>query len=66
MLLKGVTQMVDLNLIRDLTNAFGPSGFEEDVVKVIKEYGTQFDIESDILNNVFARLNNNTGKKPVI
>jgi len=58
--------MVNLNLIRDLTNAFGPSGFEEDVVKVIKEYGTPFDIESDSMNNVFARLKSNTGKKPVI
>lgn len=58
--------MVDINLIRDLTNAFGPSGFEDDVVKVIKEYGSEFDIESDSMNNVFARLRNNTGRKPVV
>lgn len=58
--------MVDLNLIRDLTNAFGPSGFEEDVVKVIKEYATDFDVDWDSMNNVFARLKSNTGKKPVI
>lgn len=58
--------MVDLNLIRDLTNAFGPSGFEEDVVKVIKEYTTDFNVDWDSMNNVFASLKNNTGKKPVI
>ncbi|WP_326910575.1 M42 family metallopeptidase [Sedimentibacter sp. MB31-C6] len=58
--------MVDINLIRDLTNAFGPSGFEDDVVKVIKEYGSEFDIESDSMNNVFAKLRNNTGKKPIV
>ena len=58
--------MVDLNLIKDLTNAFGPSGFEDDVVKVIKEYTKDFDVESDSMNNVFARLKSNTGKKPVI
>lgn len=58
--------MVDIKLIKDLTNAFGPSGFEEDVVKVIKEYGKEFDIESDSMNNVFAKLKSNTNKKPVI
>ena len=25
--------MIDMNVLRDLTNAFGPSGFEEDVVR---------------------------------
>lgn len=58
--------MVDINLIRDITNAFGPSGFEDDVVKVIMEYGKSFNLESDAMNNVFASLKGNTGKKPVI
>lgn len=58
--------MVDLNLVRDLTNAFGPSGFEDDVVEVIKEYTNDFNVESDSMNNVFAGLKSNTGKKPVI
>lgn len=63
---KGEVEMVDINLIKDITNAFGPSGFEDDVVKVIKEYGKDFNIESDSMNNVYARLKSNTGKKPVI
>ena len=29
--------MGNIELIKDLTNAFGPSGFEEDVVEVIKK-----------------------------
>jgi putative aminopeptidase FrvX len=58
--------MVDINLVRDITNAFGPSGFEDDVVEVIKKYGKEFDLKSDAMNNVFARLKGNTGKKPVI
>lgn len=58
--------MADINLIRDMTNAFGPSGFEEDVVKVIKEYCGDFNVENDSMNNVFAGLKSNTGKKPVI
>jgi putative aminopeptidase FrvX len=58
--------MVDINLIRDMTNAFGPSGFEDDVVKVIKEYSKDFDLESDSMNNVFSRLKSNRGKRPLI
>ena len=58
--------MVDINLIRDLTNAFGPTGFEDDVVEVIKKYGQAFQLEVDAMNNVIARLAKNTGKKPVI
>ena len=26
-----------LNLMKDLTNAFGPSGFEDDVIEVIRK-----------------------------
>ena len=58
--------MVDINLIRDITNAFGPSGFEDDVVKIIMEYSKDFHVENDCMNNVFSRLKTNTGKKPII
>ena len=30
--------MVDLKILEELSNAFGPSGFEEDVVRVVKKY----------------------------
>ena len=30
--------MIDIELLRELTNAFGPSGFEEEVVRVIRKY----------------------------
>ena len=29
--------MIDMNVLRDLTNAFGPSGFEEDVVRAVMQ-----------------------------
>ena len=58
--------MIDINLISDITNAFGPSGFEDDVVKVIKEYSKDFNVENDCMNNVFSKLKTNTGKKPVV
>lgn len=53
--------MIDIELIRDLTDAFGPSGFEEDVVEVIKEYKGDLELETDHMNNVFASLKSNKG-----
>ena len=32
--------MADIKLIEDITNAFGPSGFEEDVCRVVKKYAS--------------------------
>lgn len=58
--------MANIDIIRDLSNAFGPSGFEDDVVKVIKHYCTDLNVTSDSMNNVFASLKSNTGKKPVV
>lgn len=55
--------MIDINLIRDLTDAFGPSGFEEDVVEVIKKYNKGLDLETDSMNNVFTHLGSNTGDR---
>lgn len=58
--------MANLKLIEEITNAFGPSGFEDEVVKVIKNNCTEFDVESDAMHNVFMRMKSHTGKKPVI
>lgn len=48
--------MLDLEMLRDLTNAFGPSGFEEEAAKVILDYGRDFDAVNDAMNNVYVRL----------
>lgn len=58
--------MANIKLVEDLSNAFGPSGFEEDVVEVVKKNMQEFSLESDAMHNVFAKLQNNTGKKPVV
>jgi len=56
-----------LKLIKDLTNANGVSGFEGDVVEVIKEYASPIaDIKVDKMNNVFLNRKQNTGERPVI
>lgn len=58
--------MVDLKMVEALTNAFGPSGFEEDVVKVIKSYTTEFDVRNDAMHNVYAQMKDRKGDRPVI
>lgn len=73
--------MIDMDMIRDLSNAFGPSGFEEEVVRVIGKYCDGMEVANDAMNNVYAwyetdenagsNVGSNTGsdagrKKPVI
>lgn len=58
--------MANLKLIEEITGAFGPSGFEDEVVNVIKNNCPEFDVESDAMHNVFMRMKNHSGKKPVI
>ena len=47
--------MADIRLIEDITNAFGPSGFEEEVCKVIKKYTEDFDVTNDAMCNVYMK-----------
>lgn len=58
--------MTDKELIGKLSNAFGPSGFEEDVVSVIREALKGFDITVDPMNNLYASLKTNTGTRPIV
>lgn len=58
--------MTDLKMMERLSNAFGPGGFEEDVVKVVSEYTEGFQVSMDAMNNVYIGLDNNTGDRPVI
>jgi len=59
--------MNKLDLIKDLTNANGISGFEHEVVEVVKEYASdELNVSSDTMRNVFMSLKGNTGKRPVV
>ncbi|OJV63980.1 MAG: peptidase [Clostridiales bacterium 38-18] len=55
---------MNLKLLKALSEAFGPSGFEEDVVKIVKNNVPFCDIEIDAMNNVYLSLKSNTGNKP--
>ena len=39
-----------------LEDAFGPSGFEEDVIRTIADYCKEFDVENDAMNNLYVRI----------
>lgn len=51
-----------IKLIEELTTAFGPSGFEEDLLEILKKYLKDFDLENDSMNNVYAKYKNSEKK----
>lgn len=57
---------MDLKLIESLSNAFGPSGFEEDVISSLKAFTSEFDVNVDEMNNVYVGLKSNTGNRPMV
>ena len=57
---------MDIQMIEKLSNAFGPSGFEEDVVRTLAEYCGEFDISNDAMNNFYVRMPGVQSEKPVV
>ena len=55
-----------LNLMKDLSNAFGPSGFEDDVINVIKNNTSFIDNERDSINNLYLGLQKIDKNKPIV
>ncbi|MCD8074040.1 MAG: M20/M25/M40 family metallo-hydrolase [Lachnospiraceae bacterium] len=57
---------MDVKILEDLSNAFGPSGFERDVICTAASYLNGMKLHSDAMYNLYAELPGNTGKKPVV
>ena len=57
---------MDIKMFGAISNAFGPSGFEEEVIRTIAGYMPEFDIENDAMNNLYARMPGVEDNKPVI
>ncbi len=56
-----------LQMIRELADAFGPSGFEDDVLTVARRYAEDIGtVEEDHLRNLYIYRKENTGSKPVL
>lgn len=58
--------MADLKIIEDLSNAFGPSGFEDEVVKVIQKHCQGLKLENDAMYNVYASMSGEKKNRPVL
>ena len=57
---------MNIEMIKELSDAFGPSGFEEEVCKVIKKYSDGFDLTNDAMYNTYMKHPSFSGKKPVL
>ncbi len=57
---------MDMEMLGRLSNAFGPSGFEEDVVRTAAGYLGRYKVENDAMNNLYARMPGEDSGKPVI
>jgi len=56
-----------LNMIRELSDAPGASGFEEEVVAVARRYAAPIgEMKEDFLRNLYIHRKENTGNKPVL
>ena len=56
-----------LQMIARLSDAPGPSGFEDEVVRIAREYAQPLgEIKEDFLRNLYIYRKENTGHKPVI
>ncbi len=56
-----------LSLIEKLSNANGISGFEDDVVEIIRESAKEYgSISEDAMRNVYLERNGNSPEKPVL
>lgn len=56
-----------VKMLRELSDAPGASGFEEEVVKVARRWAEPIgELQEDFLRNLYIRRKENTGNKPVI
>lgn len=56
-----------LHLLKALADAPGASGFEDEVVKVARQYAASIgEVKEDFLRNLYIYRKENTGNKPVI
>ncbi len=60
--------MADMKLAQRLSDAFGPSGYEEDVVALLQGELKEFDTEKDPMHNLYIRRKKaaKAGTKPVV
>lgn len=58
--------MIDHRMIREMSDAFGPPGFESPVGDVVRRYMDGFDVTTDPMNNLYIPHPANQGGRMVI
>ena len=59
--------MNNIEMIASLSNAFGPSGFEDDVLALARRFAPKDStIEEDCLRNLYIYRKENAGRRPVL
>lgn len=58
--------MANIKEIEALTNAFGPSGFEDEVIREVKNWCEGLDVVNDAMYNVYASMKNKKEGRPVL
>ncbi len=57
---------MNMEMFGRISDAFGPSGFEEEVVRTIAGYCKPYRVENDAMNNLYVTLPDVAADKPVI
>lgn len=57
---------MNIELLRELSNAFGPSGFEEEVVRVVAAHAKRYELTHDAMHNVYVRMPDDELLRPVV
>ena len=58
--------MIDISFLKQLSDTFGPSGFEEEVVELIKQKCPGMECRTDGMNNLLVKPGDFIGNKPVL
>ena len=57
---------MNVKMFGEICDAFGPSGFEEDVIRTVAKYCKGLELENDAMNNLYARMPGEDPEKPVV
>ena len=57
---------MDIEMFGKISDAFGPSGFEEEVVRTVAGYCGRYQVENDAMNNLYVRMPGVAGDRPVV
>ena len=58
--------MIEHSMIQEMSDAFGPPGFEQDVTRVVRAHMKGFDIQEDYMHNLYIGHPGNQGNRLVV